>query len=121
MFLIGGIITLAGITLAFLAASFINSGYGYKASVIAEAAAASGAQDALLQLDRNPAFSNAGYSLSLGSTTATIAVTQNSPSAGYITILSTASSFGRAKKVNIVLLENTTTDQLNVVSWQEIQ
>lgn len=122
VFLIGGIITLAGITLAFLATSFIDTGYGFQASVVAEATATSGAQDALLQLDRNPSFSNtSGYSLPVGNNTATVTVTQNSPSAGFVTILSQASVSAHVKKINVVLSENTTTGQLNVISWQEVQ
>jgi hypothetical protein len=122
VFLIGGIIVLAGITLAFLANSFVDSGYGFQDSVIAEATAASGVQDALLQIDRNPAFSNtSGYSLPVASNTATVTVTQNSPSSGFITILSKAIVSGHVKKVNVILSENTTTDQLNVISWQEVQ
>jgi hypothetical protein len=122
VFLIGGIIAFVGITLAFLATSFIDSGYGFNESVIAESAAASGAQDALLQLERNPTFSNTGgYSLIVGSTTATVTVTQSSPSAGFITILSKATNVGHVKKVNVVLGVNSTTDQMNIVSWQETQ
>jgi hypothetical protein len=122
VFLIGGIIAFVGITLAFLATSYIDSGYGFKESIIAESAAASGAQDALLQLNRNPSFSNtSGYSLMDGSTTATITVTQNAPSAGLITILSKATTVGHVKKMNVIVAENTTTDQMSVISWQEIQ
>lgn len=122
VFLIGGIITFAGITLAFLATSFIDSGYGFNASVNAEAAAASGAQDAMIQLQRNPSFSStSGYSLVVGSTTATVTVNQNTPSTGFITALSKATVSGRVKKVQVVLSENASTTQLSVVSWQEIQ
>lgn len=122
VFLIGGIITLAGITLAFLATSFVDSGYGLNASVSAEAVAASGAQDAMLQLQRNPGFSNTGgYSLAVGSTTATVTVNQNTPSTGFITILSKATVMGHVKKVNVVLSENASTTQLTMISWQEIQ
>ena len=120
VFLIGGIITLAGITLAFLATSFIDSGYGYMAAVNAETAAASGIQDAMLQLDRNPNFSSAGYSLAVGSTTATITVTQF-PITNTVNILSQATNAARTKKINVVLYENVSTTQLSIVSWQEIQ
>ena len=122
VFLIGGIIALAGITLAFLATSFIDSSYGFQASIKAETVANSGVQDALLQLDRNPAFSNiGGYFLPVGSSTATVTVTQGSPSANFITILSTATVSGHTKKINVVVSESTTTAQMSIVSQQEIQ
>lgn len=121
VFLIGGIIALVGITLAFLVTSFIDSGYGFQASVRAEAIANSGIQDALLQLDRNASFSNSGYLLPVGSSTATVSVTQNSPSTGLVTILSAATVSGRVKKINVILSENSTTDQFSPISWQETQ
>jgi hypothetical protein len=120
--LIGGIISFIGILLAFVANSFVDTGYGQSDSVAAEAAAASGAQDGLLQVDRNPSFSNtSGYTVTTGSSTAKVTVTQSSPSAGFITILSVSTVLGHTKKVDVVLGENTSTTQLNVVSWQEVQ
>lgn len=122
VFLIGGIILLVSMTMAFLTSSFIDTGYGFKASLSAEATAISGAQDAILQLDRNINFSNtSGYSVGIGSSTATVTVTQNSPSAGFVNILSSANISGHVKKINVILTESTTTDSLGVVSWQEVQ
>jgi hypothetical protein len=121
VFLIGGIIALSGIMLAFLATSFIDSGYGFQSSVKAEATANSGVQDALLQLDRNPSFSSVGYSLPVASNTATVAVTQNSPSSGFITVLSQATVSAHIRKVNVVLSENAVTGQLNIISERDIQ
>lgn len=121
VFLIGGIVVLIGITIAFFTNSFVDTGYGYKAQVLAEAAAASGAEDGLLQLDRNPNFSSSGYSLAVGSSTATVTITQNSPSSGFITVLSTATVSSRTRKINVVLSLNATTGQTSIVSWQTIQ
>ncbi len=121
VFLIGGIILLISVTLAFLTNSFIDTGYGLKASLDAQAVAASGIQDAILQLNRNITFSTSGYSVVVGSSTATVSVTQNSPSTGFVNILSSANVSGRVKKINVILTENTTTDSLGVVSWQNIQ
>lgn len=121
MFLVGGIVVLIGITIAFLANSFIDTGYGYRASTQAEAVATSGAQDALLQLDRNSGFSSSGYGVGVGSSTATVTVTQSSPSAGFVTVLSTATVSNRTRKINVVLSVNATTSQTSVVSWAEIQ
>jgi len=118
IFFIGGIVLLIGITIAFLANSFIDSGYGYKAALQAEAVATSGANDAMLQLQRNSGFSSGGYNMTVGSSTATVTVTQNSPSSGFITILSTATVSNRTRNVNVVLSLNATTSQTSVVSWQ---
>src|SRR5580658_10262785 len=78
--LIGGIVAVIGVTIAFFSSSFVDSSYGYQASASAETAATSGAEDALLQLDRNAAFASGGYSLVVGSTTATVSVAQGTPS-----------------------------------------
>lgn len=120
---IGSIIALVGLLVAFLANSFIDTGYGLADSVSAEATAMSGAQDALLQLDRNANFSYAspGYSVAVGSSTTMVVVTQNSPSAGYITIVSTATVLQHTRAVDVVVSENTLTERMSVVSWQDIQ
>jgi hypothetical protein len=116
--LIGGIVVFIGLTLAFLASSFIDTGYGYQASVQAEAIAASGAQDALLQLDRNAGFSTGGYVVSVGSSTAAVSVTN---SGGTATILSVATVANRTRKVSVVAAISASTSQVSVVSWQIVQ
>lgn len=121
VFVIGGIVAVIGVLLAFLANTFIDTGYGYQASATAEAVATSGAEDALLQLDRNASFSSSGYSLAVGSSTATVVVTNNAAATGAVTVLSTASVSNRTRKVQVVLSETTSTGQLTITSWQEIQ
>lgn len=122
-FFIGGILAVAGILIAFLAASYVSTGYGIAAAAKAEAAATAGAEDALLQLDRNGAFSNTtGYSVvSANAGTATVTVTQNSPSAGLVAIDSTATVSGHTKNINVVVSENASTGQVSVVSWTDVQ
>jgi uncharacterized protein (UPF0333 family) len=122
-FFIGGILAVAGILIAFLALSQVDAGYGVAAAAKAEAAATAGAEDGLLQLDRNAAFSNTtGYSVSsASSTTATVTVTQNSPSIGLVTILSVATVSGHDKKISVVVSENASTGQTSLVSWMDIQ
>ena len=121
VFLIGGVISLIGITLGFLANSSVDTSYGYQAGVRAEAVAETGVEDALLQLARNSAFSNSsGYSVPVGSSTATVTVAQNAPSAGFVTIVSAATVLSRNKKMYVVAAVSTTT-QMNVVSWSIIQ
>jgi hypothetical protein len=120
---IGGIVAVGGLLIAFFAASSVDTGYGVAAEFNAEAAATAGAEDGLLQLDRNAQFSNtSGYSVSAGSsTTATVTVTQNTPSTGLATILSVATVSGHTKKIDVVVSENASTEQVSVVSWTEVQ
>lgn len=118
VFFIGAIVAVVGILIAFFANSFVDTGYGLSASANAEAAASSGAQDAVLQLNRNP--SAPSYSLPVGSTTVAITITASS-TAGYTTILSVASVSNHVKKVQVVLFENASTSQTNIVSWQDVQ
>lgn len=120
IFFIGSIIVLAGITLAFFTNSFVDIGYGYQASVQADALAASGAEDALLHLDRGDLVFPASYNLMVGSSTAAVTVTKDVPSAGYYTILSTATVSNRMRKVNVVAAVNAITSQVSVISWQNI-
>ena len=115
---VGGIIILIGLTLAILEASFVDTGYGYQASVQAEAAATSGAEDALLQLDRNPGFTSNGYTVVVGSTTATVSVANT---AGIITIIATAEVSNRTKKVDVTAAVSTSTNQVAVTAWTVIQ
>lgn len=120
---IGGIVTVAGLLIAFFALTSINTGYGVAAAFNAESAATAGAEDGLLQLDRNAQYSNpSGYSVSVGtSTTATVTVTQNSPASGEATILSAATVSFHTKKIQIVVSENASTGAINIVSWTEVQ
>jgi hypothetical protein len=122
-FFIGGILAVASILIATLALSSMDTGYGIAAASKADAAATTGAEDALLQLDRNSVFSNTtGYSvLSASSTTATVTVTQNSPSANLATILSTATVLAHTKKIQVIVSENIATGQINIISWTDIQ
>lgn len=120
---IGGIVAVVGVLIAFLALSYVDTGYGTVAALNAEAAATSGAEDGLLQLDRDTAFSNtSGYSVSTGtSTTATVTVTQNTPSSGLATILSVATVSGHTKKISVIAAENPVTGQISIVSWADVQ
>jgi hypothetical protein len=126
-FFIGGILAVAGILIAFLALSAVSTGYGIAASARAEEAATAGAEDALLQLDRNAAFpqgsgmSNPYTITTSSSTTATVTVTQGSPSAGLVTIFSAATVSGHAKKISVVVSENISTGQIGIVSWTDVQ
>jgi len=121
VFLIGGIVILIAVTLAFLVNSFIDTGYGYQALTQAEGVASSGAEDALLQIDRGVFTSNTSYSVPVGSNTASVTVTLASPSTGYDTILSSATVSNRTRKVNVIVAVNASTSQASVVSWTDVQ
>jgi hypothetical protein len=127
VFLIGAIVALVGITLALFASSFVDSGYGYQASAQAQAVATAGVEDALLQLDRNVNFpcgtvDASGYTIPVGSSTATVTVTQNCPTTnGSATILSTATVSNHTSKLSVVVSVNASTSQVSVMSWTPTQ
>jgi hypothetical protein len=119
--LIGAIIAVVGFLVLFLSGSLVNTSYGVKAEAVAQAAATAGAEDAMLQLDRN-SFSSfpVTYTLPVGSTTATVNVNTNTPSAGFITVTSTATFSNHVKVLRAVFSVDSNT-QVNLVSWQNIQ
>ena len=121
VFLIGAIVAIVALLIAFFANSFVDTGYGLSAASSAEAAATSGAQDAMLKLDRNASFASSGYTLPVASSMASVVVTQNAPSAGYVTILSSASVQNHVKKIQVILYENASTSQMTTVSWADLQ
>lgn len=119
--LIGAIVAVVGVLVAFLANSLVDTGYGLAAAAKADSIANSGVQDALLKFDRNGNSWNPGsYTVSVGSGTAIVSVTQSS-TAGYATIQSSATVSGRTRKVSVVVAENMVSGQVSVVSWQEVQ
>lgn len=120
VFLIGGIIVLAGITLAFLTSSFLNSTHGFRISERARALAASGVYDALLRLARNKDLQAASYTISAGNDSATVSVTQDSPATGLVTITSTSIISNRQKRIRAIVSRNATSSELYLVSWDQI-
>jgi hypothetical protein len=119
VFIIGSIVVLMGVTIAFFAESFVNSAYGFQAAERAQAVAYAGALDALMQLDRNKDFSSpGGYSVNVGSNSATVTVTQD-VSNSKVTITSSATVNFRQRKVVVVASVNSTTGQIFVVSWSQ--
>jgi len=119
IFLVGIVIIGIGVTLLFLTNSSIDAGYGYQAAVKAEAVATSGAEDALLQLTRDSSFQNtSGYTVTVGTDTATVTVTPDLLNASKVTIVSKATISSRVSQITVVVFINSTTDQISVVSWQ---
>ncbi len=118
VFLIGGIVFIAGTSIAFFALSSINSGYGFEASQHINAAASSGISDALLQLDRNAAFSSTGYTVPVDTASATVTVTQGSPVTNQATITSAASVGLRSRTLRAVVTIQPLTGQVTLLSLQ---
>lgn len=116
--LIGVIIISIGATLAFLAASFLSSGYGFQAANRALAVASAGAEDGLMQLVRNKDFSAVTpYPVPIGSDSASVTVAQNSPVSGQATVLSSATVSFRQRKIQVIVSVNGITSKVDVVSW----
>lgn len=121
VFLIGIITLSIGVTVALLAASFLNSGYGFQSANKAMALASAGAEDALMRLARNKDFSSVSpYSVPVNSDSASVTVNQNSPLSGQAKIISTATSFFQQKKIQVIVSINSTTGEISVMSWQPL-
>lgn len=121
VFLIGGIVVVVSVTIAFLVTSFISVSSGFEAAERAAAVASAGADDGLLQLLRNKAFSDTGgYPVPLGSYSALVTVTQNTPTAGQVTIISTATVLGNHRRVKVVVSVDETTGKASILSRETV-
>ena len=117
VFLIGSIVTLLGITMAFLANSLINITGGFRAAEQAQSVAVSGAYDALMRLSRAKEFSGA-YIVPINDWSANVTMVQDSPSAGLATITSNAVASRRRKEVRVVVSRNPVNGAISLVSWE---
>lgn len=115
VFLIGGVALLIAVTLSLISISFLNSTFAFQAANRAMAMAISGADDAILTLDRNNTFSSSGYAV-CAADCANVTVTRNTPMAGQTTILSTATVFASQRKIQIVVSINPLTGEVTMVS-----
>jgi hypothetical protein len=121
VFLVGTITLSIGVTISLLAASFLNSGYGFRASNRAMALASAGAEDALVKLARNKDFSAvSAYSVPVGNDSAIVTVNQNSPSAGQANIISTAAFSFQQRKIQVIVSINNMTGEISVISWRPL-
>ena len=107
-------------TVAVLAATFIDSGYGLQASDKAESVAVAGVNDAFLRLVRSSSFSNGNYQVVVPEGSATVSVVQSS-TASLATVLSSATVSGRTRKINAVFGITSSTGQVVLVLWQYVQ
>lgn len=106
--------------MAYLVISFINSGSGFQSANQALAAASAGADDAIMQINRNKDFASTGYTVQVNGNSASVSVSQNTPEAGQITILSESTVSRRKKKIQVIMSINSSTGQADMRSWQEI-
>ena len=117
--IIGGVMVVVATGVAFVAATFIDSGYGLQASDRAESVATAGVNDAFLRLVRANSFSSGGYTVTVPEGSATVSVTNTS--AGLDTVFSSATVSGRTRKISAVFSISTSTGQVISVSWQDVQ
>jgi uncharacterized protein (UPF0333 family) len=122
VFLIGGIALLVSVTLSLVAINFLNSTFAFQSANKAMAIALGGANDALLQLVRNPKFpsGNSGYSggydvcvTNLTTDCAHVVVTNPG---GQVTIVSTATVFASQRKIQVLASINQSTGEISVSS-----
>lgn len=123
--LIGGLIILFGTSLAVIVISFLNSTYGFRAANAALALARGGLSDAQLRLERDSTISDAGYCVPAIATPcpsgyALVAITQNSPAAGQVTVTSDATVSNRRRKVQGIFQLATSTGLVVPVSSQTL-
>ncbi len=119
--LIGSVIAIVSLLLLFLSGALVSTGYGIKSSTAAQAAATAGAEDAMLQLERGAIASfPASYAISVNGTTATVLVGNDAPTAGFVTVTSTATVANHQSIVQVVMVENTSSP-MSVVSWKVLQ
>jgi hypothetical protein len=118
---VGSIVMVVGVALAYMVFTMVNSSYGYQASQAAETTAMAGVDDALLQITRNSSFSETSSTIKTGVNSATVTVANNFLSTGYATITSLATVSLRTRKIQVVISNNSSTGQMAISSWQEIQ
>lgn len=119
VFLMGGVMIAAGVTLALLYLGFVNSAYGYQLSQRAASTAIAGAEDALLQLSRGKTVAQLGaYQISLDDGSTSVQVSQNGSGQTVITSTSRVLLFSRS--IEVVASMHPITNEIQVVSWKFI-
>lgn len=121
--LISSIIVEISVALALLSNALVNTRFSERLTAEALLTARSGAQDAILRIERYkncPSSPNCPgtYSLSVGSNTADVTITNDS--AGRITVMSTGIAKNRQKKVEVILGVDTVTGETELQSFNEV-
>ena len=115
---LGGIIFIVSLTTSLLAFWQGQNADSIRRSDQAYYAAYSGLQDALIHLERNKDFSNAGYNLSVNGTDDVSIVVSNTGSSA--TITTTATERNAEKKLQTVTDIDTTTGLITPISTTEL-
>ena len=126
VFLIGGIALLVSVTIAVIAIGFLNSTFAFQSANRAYANATSGAQDALLKLARNDAFSDlVGYEVPYvdgGSLSNCAFVTVNQVDLSkQVEIISTATVFASTRKIKVIAAIDQNNGEVSVSSWTNLE
>ncbi len=114
---IGGIITVLALAIAFLTNSFINTTAGFQAAEKAQAVATAGAQDALTRLNRNKSLSGI-YKVSTDGDSATVTVSQDTPTTTLVTILSSSTVSMRQKVIKVIVSRDPVDGTITLISWE---
>ncbi len=118
-FFIGAIIIAIGAIFIASSLSLSASVYASRASAVAESLALAGIEDGMVQLTRN-GVSSSTYVLTLSSGTANVGITQNSPSAGFVRVLSVGVAGATTRRLQAIFSESTGTYQINLLSLQAL-
>jgi len=119
--ILGGVIVEMMVASAFVAYSVSKSGLGDKMSMQALVVARAGAMDAVRRVIRNKDFYNTdSYTLTLGTGTAQVTVTKDSPEVGKTRVVSVGTALMRQKKIQADLKVNSTTGEVNLLSFDEV-
>ena len=135
VFLIGGMLLLIGITLAFLIYNFVHATFGFQAANRALGVALAGANDALGQLVINREFNvngeqNCVYNFFIGPDKAAVTVIHhNSPCQGsmglpdvnsnQIFVMSNAGVSGRGRKIEMIVSLDKITGEVSIGSLKQ--
>ncbi|MBS3903324.1 MAG: hypothetical protein KGZ30_03050 [Anaplasmataceae bacterium] len=120
VFLIGGVIVLFALTLAFLALRITATTFSAESSSKALAAATAGAEDAVIKVIRNPGYQEE-YSFAVNAnTTTTVSVVKDGLTNQTIVIAS--STVGSSKRsVQVVIGVSSSTGRVDVISWETVR
>ena len=123
VFLIGGVIILFALTLAFLALRITASTYGAEAANRAEAAATAGAEDAILRLTREPIKPGfpEEYTFNIDNTrSASIKITRDE-AAGLATIISSSTVGTNQRTIEVLVSFSSSTGMVDLISWSAVK
>ncbi|RMD67145.1 hypothetical protein D6833_00570 [Candidatus Parcubacteria bacterium] len=115
-FLVGGIALVVAVTLAFLAASFATTSFGFQAANRAFSAAQSGAEDGILHLVRDSQFSHSGYTVTIDGVDVQVVVENDGN--GHATSTATATVGFYKRKVVITAAVDRDSGTVSIITTQ---